>query len=817
MLKLLTCTRGHFWEVAVADGAEPAAACPECGAAPESLPLLDLAPSEEVASPRPAPLALALQPLFDAAGLPILAGYEPQEKLGRGPTGVLFFRARQPIVNRLVLLKVVAAKDDTGQRGWGSLRGEATALGRLQHPNIVQVLDAGERDRQLFYNAVELVAGPSLAQMTGPPLPFTQVVRFLEVLALAIDHAHTRGVVHRNLKPSSVLLQQLDRPDAEPRPFSLPGASPVGCQLHKRTYVPKITDFGLCRRPVEGEINDLELYGNEPGFLSPEQAWGRAREIGPATDVYGLGALLYYLLTGRPPFQGRDVQDTVETVQTQRLVPPAAVRGRVPGGLDAICRKCLSAQPNRRYASAREVADDLRRCAANLPIKGREVSAAQRFGLWLRRRPAVAAILVLLFLGSIGAYTGFLVGLGELAQSTHDFSAMRSELAAERAQANQMRARLDSLEKQQRFADYLKHITDARELINRNLIDSAREALEDCPVEVRHWEWHYLHRSLHDTRPVALGAAPEPVSALAFNPQGPRVLAVAWYPREGRQLKGAVRLWEVGERPRVVLNLTDFQGPVRAIAFRADGRSLATASSEGADGGPHLRVWDVDPNSPSAGQRRLSNADDRLVDRPTQIADLAYSRDGAFLYTARTDGTLTKLDANTLEMWRQPFFDVDRAINPSLTRLAVGSDGKKVVSLDPFTKKATVLNASNGTREIRIDDVRAVAFADSKNLATARDDNFVQIWDTRAGGQVRHKFAVQKPVDELAFSADGQRLAVACSDGMVRVWGWTGAAWREVYVLSASGSGGLAFSPDNRLLATVVGKEVNLWGAVGEE
>src|SRR5436305_473471 len=157
-------------------------------------------------------------PLRDERGRPVVGGYEVLDELGKGPTGVCVYRARQVTVNRPVLLKVVWAKDDPGQIAWGSLRGEATALGRLQHPYIVQVFDAGERDRQLFYNAVELVEGPTLAQkIAEKPLPARQVLPLLEALARAVHHAHERGVVHRSLTPASVLLLPRDKAEREGR------------------------------------------------------------------------------------------------------------------------------------------------------------------------------------------------------------------------------------------------------------------------------------------------------------------------------------------------------------------------------------------------------------------------------------------------------------------------------------------------------------------------------------------------------------------------------------------------------------------------
>jgi serine/threonine protein kinase len=409
MTRLLSCARGHFWEVSEAgdDAAPPAALCPECGTPAETLPLLDLVPSDAPVSP---PASAEPTPAPEGKGPPVISGYEVTEVVGRGPSGMMIYKAKQAIVNRAVFLKVVEAKNDPGQLAWGSLRGEAHALGRLSHPNVPQIYEAGERDKQFFFNVVECVEGPTLAQkVADKPLPWRQAVRLVEVLARAIHYTHGQGFVHRSLKPSCVVLQKIL---VETGNDALTGpVTPPFCVLDATACLPKITDFGLARRAVEGDTNDLELQPGLPSYLSPEQAWGRAKEIGPATDLYALGAILYELLAGRPPFRGQRVAETIDQIQTKEPVPPSQVRPGVSADLDAICLMCLRKQPRRRYRSALELADDLRCYAEGRPVQARPVNVFVRTGKWVKRRPAVAFLLLLCALVGCGAaWLGYQAG-----------------------------------------------------------------------------------------------------------------------------------------------------------------------------------------------------------------------------------------------------------------------------------------------------------------------------------------------------------------------------------------------------------------------
>jgi eukaryotic-like serine/threonine-protein kinase len=308
------------------------------------------------------------------------AGYQVLDELGRGGMGIVY-RAHQVALNRLVALKVIKAGEFATESQRRRFRNEAEAVARLDHPHIVPIHDVGQR-QGLHYFSMKLISGSSLARRLSE---FAEEPRkaahLVATVAEAIHHAHQRGILHRDIKPANILLDEQGEPH--------------------------VTDFGLARRlDVETEQTDTGAIVGTPAYMAPEQASGLKDGLTTATDIYGLGAILYALLTGRAPHGGTTFIETLDQVRDAPPEPPSKRNRRVPRDLEIVCLKCLEKAPKQRYGSARELADDLSRWLAGLPITARRVGMAGRMRMWSRRHPLPAALAALLVVSIVGGFAG---------------------------------------------------------------------------------------------------------------------------------------------------------------------------------------------------------------------------------------------------------------------------------------------------------------------------------------------------------------------------------------------------------------------------
>jgi tetratricopeptide (TPR) repeat protein/predicted Ser/Thr protein kinase len=393
----------------VSDEAAETVTCPKCGRTFPARPRPgDTLPSRTTEPAHRAP----------AAPWPRIPGYEIIKELGSGGMGVVYL-ARQVghfHLNRLVALKMIQAGAQATAGDLARFEREAKAVARLQHPNVVQLYTAGEHNGRHYF-AAEYVEGGNLAQkLAGTPQPQRYAAQLVEVLARAMHFAHqqTPGIVHRDLKPANILLAA--------------------------DGTPKITDFGLAKRldRAEGQTQPGAILGT-PSYMAPEQAQARHEDVGPATDIYALGAILYEIVTGRPPFLGETPLDTVLQVRTQEPVPPRRLQPNVWRDLETICLKCLEKDPQKRYATAEALADDLRRFLEARPTLARPIPVWERAWRWCRRNPRVASLLGLLVLAIAAGLAGVLWQWGHArAERDRARRSQRQALAAAKVLVSQV-------------------------------------------------------------------------------------------------------------------------------------------------------------------------------------------------------------------------------------------------------------------------------------------------------------------------------------------------------------------------------------------
>ena len=353
--------------------------------------------------------------------------------LGRGGMGVVY-KARQLGLDRTVALKMILTGFQAGPKDLARFRAEAAALARLQHPNIVQIYDVGETEGRPYF-VFEFVAGGSLAQyLQGTPQPVRPAAQLVDTLARAVHVAHAHGVIHRDLKPANILLRD-EREGARGESRRSPAPSPPA----SRPSSPRSPISAWPSASVDdGEAPDLrgptvtgDLVGT-PNYMAPEQAMVPRQPVGPAADVYALGAILYELLTGRPPFTGETPLATVLQVLNNEPVPVTTLQPNVPRDLETICLKCLRKDPRRRYGSALELAEDLRRFLRDEPIRARPVRAVEKLWRWVRRHPAPAGLLAAgLLAPAVALITLSLLSARLVRSNALDSAAQQAELLEE--------------------------------------------------------------------------------------------------------------------------------------------------------------------------------------------------------------------------------------------------------------------------------------------------------------------------------------------------------------------------------------------------
>jgi WD40 repeat protein len=678
--------------------------------------------------------------LEQAAGPPgRLPGYDLLGELGRGGMGIIY-KARQTGLNRDVALKMILAPALAGPAGLARFRREAEAAARLHHPNIVQIYEVGAHAGRP-YLALEYVGGQTLARrLAGAPAPARQAAELVEVLARAMHYAHQRGVIHRDLKPANVLLTESGQP--------------------------KISDFGLAKLLEEqaAQTHTSAILGT-PSYMAPEQAAGQGREVGPATDVYALGAVLYELLTGRPPFRAETPLATAQQVVADEPLPPSRLQAGVPRDLETVCLKCLHKGPQKRYASAEALADDLRRFLHHEPIRARPASPWERGVKWARRRPAAAALLAV-----------SLLALLTLAGAAAWFTAYLDRALATRT--GELRAEHEARYREARLRQYAADVQLSYQLWNKGETLQGEELLpRQRPAagqeDLRGFEWYYLWPQCDRLR-----------AALPAHEGGVTSLAVA---RDGKTLAtggtdGRIKLWDTATW-QVRATLPGHAGAVRGLALTPDGALLASAGDDGA-----VKLWDI------PGQREQV----RLSGFQFPVQCLALSADGRWL--AANDN-----------YWQAKVWDLrtgaERSLEEEVTALAFAPDGP-LLAVGTIRGYVQLWDPATGTRRANwpAEGSSSLAFSlDGKTLAAGGMGGLLLFFDVRLGRLVGKLSGHHGTVRSLAFAPDGRSLFSAGHDGTARWWDVEPGRLRAVFRNPSGEVAAVAPMPDGRTLITAAG------------
>jgi serine/threonine protein kinase len=418
-------------------------------------------------------------------------GYDLLERIGEGGMGVVY-KARQIRLNRLVALKIIRAGPHASEEDLARFQVEATAVARLQHPNITQVFEVGELNGRP-YLALEFGEGGSLdKQLKGQPWPGREAAGLISTLAQAIHHAHEKGIVHRDLKPANVLLTGLTGSTGKGGSAEQVPAPPADSVLPvQKNHIPKISDFGLAKLLEDGPSGPTVTQAvlGTPSYMAPEQAAGHSRQVGPPADIYALGAILYQLLTGRPPFVGENPFDTLDQVRSTPPVPLTRLQPKLPRDLETITLKCLEKEPHKRYASAVALAEDLDRFLANVPIAARRTGAVERVWRWCRRHPRDAALLGTIAFVVVAAFAAILWQLERVDEQRQAVLVKNAELEEQRRTAAKQKKKHsnDLFDFYQRWwkAGFLENAHEATEIMRQMWEGDAYE-LYNVACQVAH-------------------------------------------------------------------------------------------------------------------------------------------------------------------------------------------------------------------------------------------------------------------------------------------------------------------------------------------
>ncbi len=727
------------------------------------------------------------------------------EEIARGGMGVVY-RARQTTLNRTVALKVILSGELASERDVQRFHTEAESAANLDHPGIVPIYEVGQNEGRHYFS-MAFIDGQNLtaAVADGPMLP-KRAAKILCQIAEAVHYAHQQGVIHRDLKPANILLDAAG--------------------------LPKVTDFGLAKQI--GDESGLTTTGQvlgTPACMPPEQAEGQLDEIGPKSDVYSLGAVLYTLLTGRPPFGASNPLETLRQVVEQDPVSPRRLNTSVPKDLETICLKCLQKQPEKRYATAELLASDLKRFLRNEPTLARPVSRVTRLWRWCRRKPVIATLgllamllsMLVVVVGWIGyAQTGLALQVvkqekqeverqrGRVENALTDAQSARDEERNRAREADEARKKEQQAAQRERGARrdveaalidaeislYFNQISASQREWLANHVSVAEQILNSLPRRLRHWkdirgwEWDYLNRVCQLERFVLTGHTGV-VYAVAVSPDGKRIASAGQ--------DSSVRVWdtESGTLIRVLEGHTSW---VRSLCFGPDPGQLSSAGDDNT-----VRIWNTETGTQL---HTLRGHRDR-------VHSVAFSPDGSRIASAGETGVL--------KIWLVASGEETssfRAHDQTVYSASFSPDGKRIATAS-WDGTAQIFNADAGTAIFTLQGHRGpvydVAFSpNGRLLATTGKDETVRIWDAETGAETHVLRGHLNSVYCVRFLPDGKHIASAGRDMSIRIWDANTERAVETIRGHTESIYGLAFTPDGtQMVSAGIDATIRIWETLG--